>query len=151
MKFPNVAFLDSQSALTFNLLGRCSAVIVIWQDSRYFQLDLLIFRSWRLSVPSIFKRYARATFLSTWTWMVKCYKFFVKVSIVNLMSVVLEHLCENASPPLTISPCRNSLALCPQPFVEASVWMIIWGSCCWIFFPIAKFQVFHPPMEFLPC
>ena len=30
----SVAFLDSQSALTFNLLGRYSAVIVIWRDSR---------------------------------------------------------------------------------------------------------------------
>ena len=27
---------------------------------------------------------------------------------------------------LTISPCRNFLAACCQPFVEPSVWMIIW-------------------------
>ena len=42
-----------------------------------------VFKSCGLRVPPIFKRYARATLLSTWTWMVKSDKYFVEVRIVN--------------------------------------------------------------------
>ena len=43
------------------------------------------------------------------------------VGLQILMLVILEHLRENASPPLTISPCPNTLAVFPQSYVEASV------------------------------
>ena len=38
-------------------------------------------------------------------------------------------------------PCRHSVAVCTQPFVEHSVWMIIWGFFCHIFsdFKVSSF------------
>ena len=57
------------------------------------------------------------------------------------MPVILQHLCENASPPLTMSPSvETPLQYAPQPFVEASLWMIIWDSRCWIFLPLQSFK-----------
>ena len=53
-----VTFLDSQSALTFNLLGRYSAVIVIWWDSRYYPT---------LETPL---QYAPQLFVETSVWMI---------------------------------------------------------------------------------
>ena len=33
-------------------------------------------------------------------------------------------------------PVKTPLQYVPQPFVEASAWMIIWASHCWIFLPL---------------
>ena len=38
--------------------------------------------------------------------------------------------------------CRNFLAVCPRHFVEASVWMTIWGSRSWNFLPLQSFKFF---------
>ena len=73
----------------------------------------MIFKSCGLWVPPIFKKYARATLLSTWSWMVKFDKFFLKVGLQILMPVVLQHLFENAYLPLTISPVETPLQYGP--------------------------------------
>ena len=60
------------------------------------------------------------------------------------MPVTLEHLCENVSPPLTISICQNSFAVSPLlPFLKTFIWIIIHGSRCWIFLPLqsCKFSI----------
>ena len=46
-------------------------------------------------------------------------------------------------------PCQNSLAVCPQHFVKASVWMIIWGSRCWILLKVSLWL--NPPMSHDRC
>ena len=72
-----------------------------------------------------------------------------KLGLQILMPVVLENLCENASPPLTIS----SLSKLPYSMPPAFCWGIClndhMGFSLLNFPRIAKFQVFHPPKGFL--
>ena len=102
---------------------------------------MLIFKSYGLQVPPNFNRYVRATLLSTWTWMIKCHKLFLKVRIAGFNASYSRTLYWNASPPLIISPLSKLSCSMSDPFfVEASVWMIIWNSCCWIFFLLQSFK-----------
>ena len=84
------------------------ALIVIWWDSRQFQIDMFFLKLFGLWAPLIFKRHIVLshvdTLLSTWTWMLTCDKFFVKFRIVDFNTSNCRILYENAPPPLAILP-----------------------------------------------
>ena len=137
MQFPAWGISD------FLRLPVCLDIHFAWQifcsnyESRYCQLGLLVFKSSRLCVPSIFKRYDTATLLSIWTWIVKFDRFFMKVRIANFTArnsktfMWCQCSCFNHFPPVEIP-----LQCAPHLLEEAFVWMVIWGSSCWFFFAI---------------
>ena len=107
----------------------------------------MIFKSCVLWVPPIFKKYARATLLSTWSWMVKFNKFFLKVRAADFNASSSATFMWKCLSSLNHFPCRNSLAVCSLAFC--------WGLCLddYVGFlmldfpPIGKFQVFYSPKQ----
>ena len=100
---------------------------------------VLILKSSRLCVPPIFKKYDRINLLPIWIWIIKFEGFFVKVRIANFKAISSETFMWCLCPFFCLFPLVEvPLQYAPHPFVEASVWMVIWGSCCWIFLPLDR-------------
>ena len=78
-------FIDFQSAVTFSLLWRYSAIRLVQHWRRCSHISFTNWTSFEFWIRTIFNRYGKATMLSTWRWMTLCFKVFENFCIVSFM------------------------------------------------------------------
>ena len=96
----------------------------------------------------LFSRNRTATLLLIWIWMVIFDRFFMKVRIKNFTSISFKTFMWRDI--FSVSFCGETFVTLPHPFMEASVWMVIWGSCCWNS-AFGELYIFSPIKELLSC
>ena len=84
---------------------------------------------------------------SEYAWLYLA-KFWWRSELQISQLSVLKHLCGVAF--LSASLCGEPFVTLLHPFVEASVWMVIWSSCSWNFV-FGELYIFYPPKELLSC
>ena len=115
-------FIAWQSAVTFSLLGRYSAVRLILHRSRWSHVPIANWANLKFWVLPVFNRFLKATMLPTWRRIALCFKVFENVCLASFMAkrstTFMWFFISWADHILT---CWDSIARCPP-----ALW---WNIC----------------------